>query len=215
MKKSKIRVAITDDHPLFREGMSALLNEEPEIKVILKASNGRELLDQLKTTQVDVLLLDLEMPVMPGRETLDIVKMRYPDIKVLILTMHNDDSFIVEMVDRGANGFLLKDNSVDDVIDGIICVTHTDYYFTKRVRDAIKNINELREKHQQSKFEKLTPREIEIVKMICRDMKSSEIAQELNISLRTVEGHRNNLIAKTNCKTTAGVVLYAIKNKIL
>ena len=215
MRKSKIHVAITDDHPLFREGMSALLNEEPEIKVILKASNGRELLDQLKSTQVDVLLLDLEMPVMPGREALDIVKMRYPDIKVLILTMHNDDSFIVEMVDRGANGFLLKDNSVDDVIDGIICVTHTDYYFTKRVRDAIKNINELREKHQQNKFEKLTPREIEIVKMICRDMKSSEIAKELNISLRTVEGHRNNLIAKTNCKTTAGVVLYAIKNKIL
>lgn len=213
----KVRVAIVDDHSLFREGMSALLNEESTVQICIKAANGRDFLDQLKDTYqtIDVLLLDMEMPIMNGRETLEIIKMRHPHIKVLLLTMHNEDSFIVEMINRGANGFLLKDNSLETVLDAITCVKQTDFYFNTRMRQALNNHNSIKQSTEHKTGIDFTLRELDVIKMICQEMTNKEISDNLKIGVRTVETHRNNIISKIGCRNTAGIALYAIKNNLV
>lgn len=213
---SKKTIAIVDDHALFREGMASLLKEYDEFDIVLQASNGKELIDGLKKVKPQVVLLDIQMPVMDGIETTIQLKKKYPNIKIIILTMHNEEGLIFDLMGKGANGFLPKDRSVEFVVDAIHAVFDKGYYYneavTKAVITGVRNNSSVKKSFYQSP---LSEREIEIVKLICKQHTSREIGEILNLSSRTVEAHKNNILRKTKSINTAGIVLYAIEYHLL
>ncbi len=214
--KSKKTIAVVDDHSLFREGLVSLLKEYDEFEVVLQASNGKELMDGLKKEKPQVILLDIEMPIMDGIEATVQIKKKYPNIKVIILTMHNEEGLVFDLMGRGANGFLPKDKSVEFVIDAIYAVLEKGYYYNdavaKAVIEGVRNNTTIKKSFYQSP---LSGREIEIIKLICKQHTSKEIGEILNLSNRTIEAHKYNILTKTKSTNTAGVVLYAIEHHLL
>ncbi len=207
-----MKVFIVDDHNLFREGLSFLLSRDNEIAEIYEAKNGRELLDNLINTKPDIILMDIEMPLMNGidatREALKI----YPESKIIALSMHANENYYSEMIDAGAKGFLLKNSKFEDVKKAITDVNNGNNFFSSDILTAI--IKNLNKKKNPKKEVVLTDREIEILYNICKGFSNNEIGEILNISKRTVDKHRENLLLKTESRNTAGLVIYAIKNKI-
>lgn len=214
--KSKKTIAVVDDHSVFREGLVSLLKEYDEFEVVFQASNGRDLLEGLKKVKPQIILLDIEMPVMDGIETTIQLKKKYPNIKIIILTMHNEEGLVFDLMGKGANGFVPKDKSVEFVVDAIYAVLEKGFYYNdavaKAVIDGVRNNQTIKKSFYQSP---LSGREIEIVKLICKQHTSREIAEILNLSNRTVEAHKYNILTKTKSTNTAGVVLYAIEHHLL
>lgn len=216
MMKRKIRLALADDHTLFRQGLTALLSDYNELKVVTEVPNGLELIQSLKEKPVDVAIVDYEMPEMDGMETTRQIRLKYPDTKVISLTMHNSEELILQLLDKGTNGFLLKDFDSEKVVDAIYAVIENGYYFNDHIsKDML---------HHMMKNKKLKPRfgtsllndkEVQIIKLICQEKTNKEISEILSLSPRTVEGSRAKIISKINVKNTAGIVLYAIKNNII
>lgn len=210
-----IRIAIAEDHELVRQGMIALFDEEEFIDVVFDVCNGAELIDELRINEVDIILLDLDMPVMSGLEALKIIQKDYPDIKVIIVSMYYSDDFISQGISIGARGFLPKNCKIERVIDAIFAVHDQGYYFDDKVSKALLyKLVSTEEVKPTFQMVALTDREREIVEMICEGKVNKEIAEDLNISIRTVETHRKNIAEKTNAKNIAGVVIYAIKRGI-
>ncbi len=212
----KIRIAIADNHNLFREGIISMLEKREELLVVVEAENGKVLIEKLCTNPVNVILLDLEMPIMSGFEAIEIIKQKFPDVKVLILSMHVDDGTIAHMIEKGANGFLAKDDSFELVFKSIITVVEKDYYFTPKIVLAIEKSRE-RESYlgRVNQIVEFTKREKEILNLICHEYSTREIACKLNTSIRTVDWHRKNIFLKTNSKNSAGMVFYAVKNGLV
>ncbi len=214
--KRKIRLAIADDHLLFRQGLAALLRDYDELKVVIEASNGLSLLGSLKDKKVDVAIVDYEMPDMDGLETTRQIRLKYPDIKIISLTMHNSSELILQLLDKGTNGFLLKDFDSERVVDAIYAVLENGYYFNDHIsKDMLHQV--MKNKILKPKFgmSLLSEKEIQMIRLICEEKTSKEISDIMNISPRTVEGIRSKIISKINVKNTAGIVLYAIKNNII
>ncbi len=212
----KIKIAVVDDHNLFRKGIISLLGQSDALEIAFEAENGSILLEKLAKNPVDVILLDLDMPVMSGREALEIIKEKLPEIKVIVLTLHDDEVTIAKMIEMGANGFLAKDDSIDLVLKAILMVFEKDYFFTKRVLKVIGNSAKKAQNKSVVKPEiAFSKREEEIIKLICQEYSAKEIACKLNTSARTVEWHRKNMYSQTNTKNTAGVVYYAVKTRIV
>lgn len=213
---TKMSIAVVDDHALFREGLVSLLKEYKEFDIVLQASNGKELLDGLKKNKPQIVVLDIQMPVMDGIETTIQLRKKYPNIKIIILTMHNEEGLIFDLMGKGANGFLPKDKSVEFLVDAIYAVLEKGYYYnediTKAVLTGVRNNSTIKKSFYQAP---LTEREIEIVKLICKQYTSREIGEILNLSSRTVEAHKNNILRKTKSINTAGIVLYAIEYHLL
>lgn len=211
--RNKIKLGVVDDHTLFRKGLISLLEEYEELKVIMEASNGKELLETLKTKQPDILLMDVEMPVMNGIEATEAVRKKFPDVKILTLTMHSEEEFVAHLMEKGANGFLLKDYGIENIVDAIYSVYETGYYFNDKVSKVmLEKLVHGQLIKPQFKGGPLTEREIEIIRLICREASTREISEKLCISIRTVEGHRENILKKTGARNTAGIVLFAVKN---
>lgn len=213
-----INLAIADDQLLFRKGMISLIREFKGIQVSIEADNGRHLLDQLRvyTGQIDVILLDMSMPEMNGIETMKVLKEEFPDIKVIILTVYNEDKFILTAVELGANGYLVKNADPSEVEKSIRTVVSHDFYFDDQTLEAMKKgLFTSRQKLSLNIISELTQREKQVLELICRESTTSEIAAQLFISERTVDGHRNNLLAKTGCRNTAGLVLFAVKHNLI
>lgn len=213
-----INLAIADDQVLFRKGMIALIREFKGIQVPIEAENGRHLIDQLRvhTGQVDVILLDMSMPEMNGIETMKVLKEEFPGIKVIILTVYNEDKFILTAVEMGANGYLVKNADPSEVEKSIRTVVSHDFYFDDITLEAMKKgLFTSRQKLSLNIISDLTQREKQVLELICRESTTSEIAAQLFISERTVDGHRNNLLAKTGCRNTAGLVLFAVKHNLI
>jgi DNA-binding NarL/FixJ family response regulator len=213
-----IRIAIADDQVLFRKGMIALIREFKGVEVTVEAENGQHLLEQLRISggSTDVILLDLSMPVMNGIETMKALKEEFPLIKVIILTVYNEDKFILTAVEMGANGYLVKNAEPAEVEKSIRTVVTHDFYFNDQTLEAMKKgLFTTRQKFSLNIISELTQREKQVLEMICREYTTPEIASELFISERTVDGHRNNLLAKTGCRNTAGLVLFAVKNNLI
>lgn len=212
----KIRIAIADNHNLFRKGMISVLEKNEEFSVVVEAENGKLLIENLCSNPVDVILLDLEMPVMSGFEAIEIIKVKFPEVKVLILSMHEDDVTIASMIDRGANGFLIKNDSFELVFEAIVTVVEKDYYFTPQIILAIEKFREKSNlKIKTIPVVEFTIRERQILKLICNEYSTREIACKLNTSIRTVDWHRKNIFIKTNSKNSAGMVFYAVKNGLV
>ncbi|MEJ5996391.1 response regulator transcription factor [Pedobacter sp. Du54] len=213
-----IKVAIADDQKLFRRGMAALISSFDEMEIIFEAENGRELLDLCTSESVkpDVIVLDLSMPVLNGLETLKILKEDFPAIRVIILTIHEAENFVLSTIQAGANGYLAKNAEPEEVELAIREVYKNDFHFTIEMLELMRT--GLVKKTQNALLaqeNKLTRRETEILILICKQLSSGEIAEKMFLSNRTVEGHRNNLLLKTGSRNTAGLVVYALKHKII
>ena len=217
MNNKKAGVIIVDDHKLFRKGMAALLSDFDFIEVRGEAGNGLELLDLLEnnTQKPIIVLLDLRMPEMDGPEVFEIIKEKYPEIKVIILTMEDDQQMITHLIQEGVNGYLLKSADPNEMEMALKKVIRNDFYFSDNIADIVmKGLLNHRNGPKPKKI-KLTSRELDVLYLICKELTAGEIADELFLSVRTVEGYKAKLLSKTQTKNMAGLVLFAVKNKLI
>lgn len=210
-----INIAFAEDQVLFRKGMISLLETFENINVCIEAENGQDLLDKLSSSKdtIDIALIDINMPQLNGIETLDQLRRTFPSIKTIILTVHEEDKFIHKLIEEGANAYLAKNAAPDEVKKAIEGVVANDYYFNEKTITVMVNYNKTKkQKGIQQGIEEITKREKEVLSLICKEYTSQEIGEKLFISESTVNGHRNNLLAKTQARNTAGLVLFAIRN---
>jgi DNA-binding NarL/FixJ family response regulator len=208
-----IRIALADDHQLFRNGLKILLGAYSEFEVVAEASNGVELLKVLEDCPADIILMDISMPEMDGAEATAHVTRLMPSSNVIALSMYGEEEYYYRMVEAGAKGFILKDSDISDVYDAIIAVHRGGNYFSQELLYHV--IRRIKNREQEEKSSSLSKREKEILLKICEGLSNHEIANALFISKRTVDKHRANLLAKTGSKNTASLILYAIKNRLI
>lgn len=210
---SKINVLLADDHQIIIDGLKSLLNNQEEINVAAQANNGREAIRILGLLSIDVLLMDIDMPVMNGIDALKEIRKSYPNVKVIILSMHNEAGMIKSLIDIGANGYLLKSCSQDELLEAIKKVAAGQSYFSTDVTLAL--LKPANSANPEQKNELLTERETEILKLIAGGFSNKEIGDQLFISHRTVDTHRTNLMKKLDVNNIAGLISYAIRNGIV
>jgi DNA-binding NarL/FixJ family response regulator len=208
-----IKLAIVDDSPFFRTGLVSHLQANNKLQIVIECSNGQELIDGLKLGKhkPDIILLDLEMPVMNGIKATEYLSKYYPDIKILILTVHTDDKISYRLMGKGVNGFIPKHNYHDNVMLAIDTVYTSKYYFADY--DFKKILAATKQQKEPNGLQEVcfTPRELEVLKLICLQHTTKEIADKLCLSKRTIDRHRENIFKKTGVRKTAGLFAYAIK----
>lgn len=211
----KIKVAIADDHALIRDGYKAMLKEDAELEVVGCVGNGKELIELLKKKEVDVILLDIEMPVMDGDEALGIVKKRFPEVRVIIVSMYYSDIMVREILAKGADAYLPKNVPVETLFKAIHSVNLNGQYIDEATSSALyRELKREKISHASAKFQ-LTLRESDILKLICLGKKTKEIADILKVEPRTITFHKKNLMTKTGSSSTAELAIYAIKKGVI
>ncbi|MEL6670195.1 MAG: response regulator transcription factor, partial [Bacteroidota bacterium] len=217
-EKSIIKIALVDDQKLFRSGLKMIIQRVDHFEVAFEAANGLQFFERLAFEPVDLVILDVEMPELDGTATLIRIKKEQPDLKVIMLTMHESERLINHLMQAGANGFLLKDEDPKVVVEAIEQVMDQGVYFRHYVSQALLQNG----RRQQSSTEvdqllkaKISDRELQVLRLICNEMTSQEIADQLFISVRTVDGHRRSLQDKTGARNIAGLVMYAVNNGLV
>jgi DNA-binding NarL/FixJ family response regulator len=214
-----IKMILADDEELFRKGIYFLLQRESNIDIVFEASNGSEVIKYLKSTKnyPDIILMDLKMPIVSGIDATKIIHKEYPSVKIIALTSYNTKAFIANMINVGASSYLVKSATPKEMIDTINKVASKGFYYNETVLQVIQDDIIASDKSIINLFDEdyLTNREREVLELICQQLSTNEIAKKMKISARTVEGHRNNLLFKTESKNIAGLVVYAIQNKIV
>lgn len=210
----KIKIAIADDYKIFREGLKVSLAQDDGMQVIFEAENGEELISALETKKPDIIIMDLKMPLMDGMEATKIIRKKFNDIKVLVVSMYEDDKFIIHLMEIGANGYLLKNAEPEEIRKAIYAVCENGYYFNDLVNKALLKKLVLKNNIKPSFNENidLSERELEVLKLICEEKTATEIAKQIFLSPRSVEGIRQRLIEKIGVRNTAGIVMFAVKN---
>jgi len=211
----KIAIMIVDDHEIFRSGLKTVINKIKNTRVIAEASNGRDFLSLLETVTPDIVLLDIEMPVMNGVEATKNAIAKYPDLKIVALTMFNNKEYLESMLEAGAKGFLLKNINSEDLERAIETVMKGNNYYSEELWNYFTQKFIREDKPSNTSGLTLTKREVEIIKLILEGYSNKDIADNLFISERTVIGHKSNLLSKTNCKSTVQLLAYVIKNKLV
>jgi DNA-binding NarL/FixJ family response regulator len=213
----KIKVAIADDYSIFRDGLRVGLNRDKNLEVVLEAENGEILLEQIENIRPDVILMDLKMPVMDGMEATKIIRQRFEDIKILIVSMYDETKFIIHLMENGANGYLLKNADPREIRKAIYSVHECGYYFNDIVNQALLKKLVLKSNIKPSFNQNIefSERELDVLKMICNEKTASEIASSLFLSPRSVEGIRQRIIEKVGVRNTAGLVMFAVKNGVI
>lgn len=216
---NKIKVILVDDHQLVRDGIRALLSGLPDIEVVAEASEANSLLDILKNTLPDVVIVDISLPGISGIELTRIITTDHPELKVIMLSMYTNQEFIFNAIKFGAKGYLPKNITREELVDAIKQVYNGNEYFSKDVSGIIlKNyLKQVKnpERVETLQEERLTPREMEILKFVAEGYSNQLIADKLFISVRTVESHKNHIMQKLELTTTVDLVKYALKNKII
>lgn len=214
-----IKVAIADDHKIFRSGVINTLTPYANISVVFEAEDGEHLLEIMQQQQPDVILMDLKMPKMDGIQATIKVREKYPHVKVIILTMYEDDNFIVHLVENGANAYLLKNSEPEEIYEAICTTFDKGFYFNENVNLALlKKVLHKNKQQFKPTFKnevQLSDRELEVLKLICNEFTTQEISEQIFLSPRTVEGLRQKLLEKLNVKNTVGLVLYAFRNSLI
>ncbi|MBL7955066.1 MAG: response regulator transcription factor [Flavobacteriales bacterium] len=207
-----IRLALADDQVLFRKGLAMLLQDMADVQVALECANGEELLKALTHTPVDIVLLDLQMPVLDGIATTKRIKKDFPEVKVIILSTHDEDPMIARLMELGANGYMLKTAEPDEIDTAIRSVAANGFYFSELVSRVMLHglVKKKQVKPVFNEIDPLSERELDVLRGICQEFTTAEIAAKLFVSPRTVDFHRNNLLLKTGAKNAAGLVVYAI-----
>lgn len=207
------KVLIADDHKLFSEGLASLVQQIEGCEVVGIASHGQEALDLLKITNVDLLITDIHMPGMDGLELIRRVKEQHPNVKILVISMYYDPSVVEEVFEADAEGYILKDADISELIKAIHRILDNSTFYSNTVLEAMLKHTRQQKKKQVSELE-LSQREKEILRYIMQELSSEEIAQKLFISKRTVDTHRKNILQKTQVKTLVGLIKYAYEHGI-
>ena len=214
---ARIRILLGDDHTLVRQGLRKILEERPEWEVVGEASDGRDAVRQTASTRPDVAVLDIGMPLLNGIEATRQIVRRFPDIRVLILSMHSDEAYIIQALKAGARGYLLKDSADTDLIRGVAAVAAGKSFFSPAVSKVMLDdyVRHMREKGIVDRFESLSEREREIFQLVAEGHSNKEIADLLSISPATVETHRAHILQKLDVHNTAELVLYAVRRGVI
>jgi DNA-binding NarL/FixJ family response regulator len=213
-KYNPIRIVLADDHDIFREGFDTLLKKQTDIIQVGEATNGAELVKLTDRVLPDVVLTDIQMPEMDGIEATKKITQKHPHIQIIALTMFNDDNYIIEMLESGARGYLLKNSHKSEVFEAIRSVYRNQTYYCKHTSAKL---TEMIARSRFNPFKQVpkisfTPRETDIILLICREFSNKEMADKLQLSVRTIEGYREKIQEKMEVKNTAGIVVYAIRN---
>jgi two-component system response regulator DegU len=212
-----IKLAVVDDSSFFRTGLVDLLQTNKKLQIVIECSNGQELIDILKLGKhkPHIILLDLEMPVMDGMETMEYLSKHHPEIKVLILTVHDEARALLNLIERGVNGFLMKDD-INELINAIDTIYKQEFYFKgwdmKKIAAAYKKDKNKPASKNQVNF---TKRELEVLTLICKGLTNKEISSKLNIGVRTVDRHKDNILQKVNVRNTVELVIYVLQNDLI
>jgi len=209
MEIKKTKVAIVDDHKILRDGLRLMIDNMDNVEIVIEASNGKEFIDRLQLVQPDLVIIDINMPVMGGEEAVSIVKSQYPSMKVLVLSMNNEEQYYKTMNNLGVDGFIVKESDYNELRHAIQVVLEGGKYLSQVLllrmvnnRDNNLNIN-------------LTNRELDVLRYLCKGLSANEIAEKLFISPRTVEKHRSDLLLRTGTPNSISLVLFAVKNGIV
>lgn len=205
----KIKIAIVDDHKIFREGLKALLGHMNNVEVVLEAGNGKEFIDLLEVLTPDLVIIDINMPVMSGEEAIRIAQERFPDLKVIVLTMNTQEQYYQSLTKQNVDGYIIKESDYEELEHGIAVVMKGGKYFSQSLLVNLLN------NRKKDVVVHLTEREKEILQLICKGFSAQEIADKLFLSVRTVEKHRSLLLEKTNTVNSISMVVYAIKNSLV
>lgn len=212
----KIKILLADDHKIFREGVRSILEKENDMEVVGEASNGAEVLELIEQVEPDVLVLDIDIGSPNGIEITALISENRPETKILILSMMGLHDFVIQALEKGAIGFLLKNTGKDEVLTAIRSVSKGDSYFSKEVSAIlIEQLQKPPSSRRRNTEIPISPREVEVLKLIAQEFSNSEIAEKLFISIRTVDTHRRNLLEKLGVKNTAGLVKFAIQKGLL
>jgi two-component system invasion response regulator UvrY len=213
-----IKLAVVDDHTLFRDGLTELINKFDEYEVIIEADNGNDFISQLGKGAPEIVLLDINMKKMDGFETAAWIKEHRPEIKILVLSMYENENAIITMLKYGARGYLLKDIRKKELHEALNTLVSNGYYYTGlvtgRLVHIINNIDEAGP-NQYKRNDSMSLKEIEFLKLVCTELTYKEIAEKMYLSPHTIDGYRDSLFEKLNIKSRVGLAIYAIKNKIV
>lgn len=213
----RIRYIITDDHTVFRQGLKLVLGDDELLSLQAEAGDALQLLEILKLEQPDVILLDIKMPGMDGLEATKIIHALYPEVRILILTMHDDEQLILHLLEAGASGYLVKNADAEEIKLAMHACKENGYYFSDYVSSLmLKTL--VHKKTASPKFKKeikLSERELEVLKLICEGLTAQEIGKQIFLSHRTVEGLKAGLLEKIGVRNTAGLIMYAVKQGIV
>lgn len=211
-----IKIILLDDHQMFRDGVKAVLCDEEQVEVIGEPGLGKELFALLERVTPDLLITDISLPDISGIEVAARVSSLYPEIKILMLSMHTSEEFIVRALEAGANGYLPKDTSMNELLDAIYTIYDGENYFNKDISNTILRSFTSKPKTTaaENRYENLTKREKEIFELVVDGLTNKEVAEKLFISIRTVDSHKTNILQKLELKSTVELVKYALKHKL-
>jgi DNA-binding NarL/FixJ family response regulator len=214
---SKTRVLIADDHGVVRRGLAFLLSAEPAIEVVGEASNGRDAAHLAETSRVDVVILDIAMPVMNGIEASAQITRNNPQVGVIMLSMHSDEEFVLRALAAGAKGYLLKDSAEQELIRAVLAVAEGRPFFSSTIAQILleDHVRRLRQSGLEDSYDLLTDREKRVLHLIAQGKSNKEAATLMEVSVSTVETHRTNLMQKLDLHNTAELVLYAVRKKLI
>jgi len=204
-----IKIAIVDDHRILRNGLRMLLNEMDNIEIVIEASNGKEFIDQLETSTPDLVIIDINMPVMKGDIAIKLARKKSPELKVIVLSMNNSEQYFRSMNELSVDGYIIKESEYNELKHAIETVMKGGKYFSQELLQNLVN-NQI----TQTKIQ-LTDREQQILNFLCLGLSANEIAKELLISPRTIEKHRSDLLLRTGVPNTVSLVVFAIKNGLV
>lgn len=214
----KIKILLADDHQLFLDGLSALLAQIASVEIVAAVSDGAQLLEKLKGSEGDLVIVDLHMPVLGGLETTKIIRQLYPAVKVLGLTMDNEVDSIQDMLEAGASGYILKNTGKAELETAILQVMKGEVYLSQSLSNQLAQRLLLKKKpdvEETCELDMLTEREVEILKMVALENSNTEIAEKLYISPKTVETHRKNLMKKIGVRNSLGIYKFALKHQLI
>lgn len=212
-KGEKLRILVTDDHTLFRKGTMMLVSTFKEVGEVKEASNGKEAIEALQKEYFDILLLDLDMPIMDGWEASRKIISKFPDLKIIMISMHNSLEVISDLIEIGVHCYLLKDAHPEEVHHAIISVMNNDFYYNHLVSKAL-HTKMQKDGNLKNAPSHVSPREAEVLELICQEMTMKEIGEKLFLSEQTIHTHRKNLMKKTKAKNAVGLVKFAFQNGI-
>jgi DNA-binding NarL/FixJ family response regulator len=209
---ANINILLVDDHDIVRDGIRMLLEDEVGFKIAAEAENGKQAITACKKHDIDLVVMDISMPKVNGIEATETIKELFPEIKILALTMMDEDQHIRQMIKAGASGYILKSSDKIELVDAITTILEGKHYFSDdATRSVMMDLVKGPTQEKSSDPGNITDREKQVLELIVKQYTNQEIAQELHISTRTVDAHRRNLLQKTGAKNTAGLVTYAIK----
>lgn len=217
MSAQQIKVAIADDHKIFRDGIKMALRDRDYLKILWEAEDGKDLMHKMKIKLPDVLLMDIRMPELDGVNAINLMRKEYEEVKIIVISMYDDQEMITKMMEMGANAYLTKTTDPEEIYQAILTCMNEDFYFNDLVNKAV--LLKLQHKKTARQFYpnpvKFNEKELRILKLISEDKTTEDISKEVFLSPRTIETIRQNMKQKVGAKTIAGLVMYAMRNKLL